>query len=320
MKFVRRMAAIIVVGWMLNSQAAWAYMPTGWTWSAYPYAYDYSYRQSWYYLNESDAQWGYKFSTGTWSLFGESELSSGWVYYQWPYAYSSQAGSWFYLEEAYDQWCVRMDSGIWSRLGRSTCETYEDQVADFKVKYSKSNEWASWMITNKGRYGTAFEAAKARPGVVTVSFQYETTPISYSPPWASENQHMDTIATMVEGIYPSYLFRVEFNGDTSSSYANITAGTAGTTSYASGKNVYLYYETIFHHEFGHVMRIRHHYDTIEYLGKGTHMPPGETQCLMDRTFKLFCSACRTALGIPLDITDTTVFDQAASDIIGRYPY
>ncbi len=197
--------------------------------------------------------------------------------------------------------------------------SYEERVANYKAAYGKSDEWEDWMIANKARYEAVFAASSAKPATITISFRYETTPISYNPAWADETEHMNVLATMAEGAYPGYNFNIVFEGNTSSSYANIIAGTAGSTSYSFGKDVYLYFETIFNHEFGHTMNLPHHYDSVGEIGDGKHMPPGDTKCIMDRTSTMYCSACRTALGIPLDITDTTAMDAAMTDILSRYP-
>lgn len=197
---------------------------------------------------------------------------------------------------------------------------FQARIANYKATYGKSDEWEDWMIANGARYEAAFAASSAKPATITISFKYETSPINYNPAWADETEHMNVFATMAEGAYPGYNFNFVYEGNTNTSYANIIAGTAGTTSYAFGKNVYLYYETIFNHEFGHIMKLPHHYDSVGEIGFGNHMPPGDTKCIMDRNSTTFCSACRTALGIPLDITDTTDMDAAMSDILSRYPY
>ncbi len=82
---------------------------------------------------------------------------------------------------------------------------------------------------------------------------------------------------------------------------------------------HLYFETIFNHEFAHVMQVRHHYDSTAEIGNGNHMPPGETQCIMDRNSSQFCSACRTALSIPLDIDNDATINAASAEIRDRYP-
>ena len=198
--------------------------------------------------------------------------------------------------------------------------TYETQVSNYKAKYGKNTAWADWMITNKARYSLVFDAARTKPSTLTVSFKYAPAPIAYNPPWDSEEQHMATFKIMAEGAYTGYNFNFAFNGDTSTSYANIIAGIPDNASYAWGKNVYLYYETIFNHEFGHVMKLLHHYDTLAEMGERKYMPPGDTLCIMDRSGSLYCSACRTALGIPLDVGDSTDSDTALLDILDRYPY
>jgi predicted Zn-dependent protease len=217
---------------------------------------------------------------------------------------------------------VSCSGGGGSSSGSSSGVTgsFAARVADYKANYGKSDEWVDWMIANYARYEATFAASSAKPATINISFRYETAPINYNPPWASEAQHMSVFTTMAQGAYPGYNFNFMFGGDTNSSYANIIAGLAVNNSYASGKNVYLYYETIFNHEFGHVMKLPHHYDTVAQIGDGLHMPPGDTLCIMDRTSSTFCSACRTALGIPLGITDTTDMDNAMADILGRYPY
>ncbi len=211
-------------------------------------------------------------------------------------------------------------NGTSSNVGNQDNDgTYEGRVAEFKARYCKSDEWENWMLANKTRYGKAFAASKNLPSIITISFRYETSPINYSPAWSSEAEHLSVFKTMAQGTYPNYNFKFILNGNTSSSYANIIAGTAGTTSYTYGRNIYLYYETIFNHEFSHVMKLPHHYDSTGDIGNGKHMPPGVAQCIMDRNSSLLCSACRTALGIPLDLDDTSAMDAALNDILSRYP-
>jgi predicted Zn-dependent protease len=197
---------------------------------------------------------------------------------------------------------------------------YEERIANYKAVYGKSDEWEDWMIANKARYVNTFAASSAKPDTITISFSYETAPINYNPAWTDEAEHMNVLATMAEGAYPGYNFNFLFEGNTNTSYANVIAGIAVNNSYSYGKDVYLYYETIFNHEFGHTMYLPHHYDSIEEIGDGLHMPPGDTQCIMDKTSTMYCSACRTALGIPLDSSDTTDMDAAMIDILSRYPY
>lgn len=217
-----------------------------------------------------------------------------------------------------------VDCGGGGSSGGSTAggsnAAFESRIADYKATYGKTDAWETWMVANMDRYAATFAASSSKPGVIGISFRYETAPINYTPAWADESEHMNALTTMAEGAYPGYTFDIVYEGDTVTSYANIIAGIAVNFSYAFGKDVYLYYETIFNHEFGHVMELPHHYDTVAQIGDGLHMPPGDTQCIMDRNSTMYCSACRTALGIPLDVTDTTDMDAAMNDILSRYPY
>lgn len=110
-----RLLAILALALSIN--AASAYMPAGWTYFGWPYAYDTS-SQGWYYFNEADTQWCVDLATGNWSQLGDSSLPSGWVYWQWPYAYNWSSGKWFYLN-ADTQWCLALPGGTWSRLGEA---------------------------------------------------------------------------------------------------------------------------------------------------------------------------------------------------------
>lgn len=194
---------------------------------------------------------------------------------------------------------------------------YEAQVANYKAQYGKNDAWASWMLANKARYSATFTAAKSKPSTITISFRYETLPIAYNPAWTSEAEHMNALAKLASDAYRGYVFSFVFNGNTSTSYANIIAGLSVNNSYSWGKDVYLYFETIFNHEFGHTMKLLHHYDVVGVAGQ--HFPPGETGCIMDRSSSLYCSACRTALGIPLNNSSSVNTDVALTDILARYP-
>jgi hypothetical protein len=203
---------------------------------------------------------------------------------------------------------------------RALFARYEDRVSTFKTRYAKSNEWEAWMLDNRSRYELAFRKAEAAPGVLGIAFRYYANPIAYNPPWSSEAQHMTALETFAEATYAGYDFRFIFHGDTVCSYANVIAGIPTNDSQAFGKDIYLYYEAIFHHEFAHVMGLPHHYDREGEYGRGSHMPPGESYCLMDRSSPQLCSACRTALGIPLDIDNELAINAAWLEIARRYPY
>ena len=206
------------------------------------------------------------------------------------------------------------------RLAYLCPDAYRCHVHHYKQTYGKSAAWEQWMLDNRSRYETVFTHASAAPAVINLAFRYDTTPIAYHPPWTDEAQHMTALKTLAEASYPGYHFVFQFGGDPVASYANVIAGIPSNASHASGKEVYVYYETIFAHEFGHIMGVQHHYDTLPQIGAGNHFPPGEVGCLMDRNSNQYCSACRTALRIPLDANTDAAIGAAVSDIFHRYPY
>jgi hypothetical protein len=201
----------------------------------------------------------------------------------------------------------------------SISNAYEAQVRSFRVRYGKSAEWEGWMIANRDRYEPVFLAAHALPCPVTVAVTYQT-PLAYTPPWTTEAQHLTLLGQMAEASYPGYRFNFRSGADPASTYAHAILGVPGN-SHNSGRNVYLHYETIFDHEFGHVLKLLHHYDDsdLSTIGKGLHFPPGESGCIMDRNLGQFCSACRTALNLPLDANPGDPPNTAATAILARYP-
>lgn len=199
-------------------------------------------------------------------------------------------------------------------------DPYAQHIHSFRMLYGKDNAWEQWMLSNRSRYQATFDSASKKPNLLNLAFRYHNNPIAYNPPWSSEAEHMQALENMAQLVYAGYDFQFNFNGNTTTSYANVIAGIPTNYSYASGKDIYLYYETIFNHEFGHVMGLPHHYDTDSAIGTGQHMPPGEDKCLMDRTLSQYCSACRTALFIPLNIDNAAGIEAAMNFIHNRYPY
>lgn len=162
-------------------------------------------------------------------------------------------------------------------------DDYQRHIHSYRQIFGNNAEWEQWMIDNKSRYITAFNIARKKPSLIKVSFQYEKTPIAYNPPWSSEAEHMQALKDLAMGTYPGYKFDFIFNGDTNTSCCNVIAGIATNLPNNTGKYLYLYYETIFGHEFAHLMGIPHHYDDNDNLsGNGLHMSQGETKALWIR--------------------------------------
>lgn len=201
----------------------------------------------------------------------------------------------------------------------STTNAYDAQVASFRIRYGKSAAWEAWMLANRSRYEPVFLAVRALPCPLTVAVSYETA-LAYNPPWSSEDQHMTALAAMAEPVFPGYRFAFLYGANPANTYAHAILGVAGN-SFASGRTVRLHYETIFNHEFGHVLNVAHHYNDADLstIGKGLNFPPGESGCVMDRNAQEYCSACRTALNIPLDASNAQAAGAASSAILQRYP-
>jgi hypothetical protein len=201
-------------------------------------------------------------------------------------------------------------------------DAYEPHIRDFRARFGRTAEWEQWMLANRDRYEDAFYRARGRPRPLHLSFRYETVPIAYRPPWMSEAQHMTAFQNMANLAYPGFEFRLHFDDMFTTAYAHVVAGIASMTSSAPGNMLLLYRETIFAHEFGHTMGLLHHYDTLEEVGRGNHMPPGPAEmCTMDRNSLSLCSACRAALGMDLDMRiDEAALLTAMRQISDRYPY
>ena len=156
------------------------------------------------------------------------------------------------------------------------------------------------MIANKPRFKATFDASRAKPATLRINFEYEQAPFVR---WADEEEHMDAFERYAENIFPGYNFDFVFQGSRSSSYAYILADPVMPWSYSINQEIGLIAEGIFNHEFGHTMKLQHHY--INDLSEQIYMPPGETKCIQARNSYMYCSACRTALGIPLDIDNAS---------------
>ena len=199
----------------------------------------------------------------------------------------------------------------------SVTDAYEVQVRAFRTRYGKSAEWQAWMLANRSRYQNAFNIAHAAPCPMKIAVTY-ATPIPYNPPWASVDEHMTLLEQAGNGAFAGYHLDFSESYAPSDSYAHAILGSPGDSN-AGGSVLNLHFETIFNHEFGHIMGILHHYDTLDDLGNGQHFPPGETGCVMDRNRSEYCSACRTALNVPLDVNNTASIDAALTAIATRYP-
>jgi len=90
------------------------WMPEGWVYYAWPYAYSIS-EGRWHFFNEPATQWRVNLSNSQWGKLSEAR---GWNYYAWPYSYSIDQSTWHWYN-ADLQWVVDLVTGIWETLGSS---------------------------------------------------------------------------------------------------------------------------------------------------------------------------------------------------------
>jgi len=102
--------------WALVAQSAVAWRPVGWVYGEYPWAYEAS-SGDWYWFNTTDVQWVCNMYSGNWWLMEHSALRVDWSFFNWPYAYARSNGAWNYINEVDTQWVVNMRTAQWSRFG-----------------------------------------------------------------------------------------------------------------------------------------------------------------------------------------------------------
>ena len=199
--------------------------------------------------------------------------------------------------------------------------SYDEQVDVVKARYGKTNEWETWMksVEVRARYETIWERSRAIPTTMKLAFRYGGAPLACNPPWEDEHQHMEVLDEMATLAFPSLSFEFLFGADPATTDMLIEVGGLGGTSHAGGNYAYLYYETIFGHEFGHILNVPHHYPGAD-ISTSIFMPPGEDHCVMARNSNQYCSGCMAAMHLDLDANTSAELSAITGDIISRYPY
>ncbi|NLG35551.1 MAG: hypothetical protein GX548_09385, partial [Lentisphaerae bacterium] len=69
------------------------------------------------WFNESDVQWVVEMGSSAWATLPESALATGWVFYDWAFAFCQSNGAWHWINEPDWQWVLNMRTGEWTRFG-----------------------------------------------------------------------------------------------------------------------------------------------------------------------------------------------------------
>ena len=193
---------------------------------------------------------------------------------------------------------------------------YDDEVRSYQAAVGLPAEWAGWMIERKQAWAKAYVRGR-RDHAVRVTVRYER-PIAYDPPWPSETEHFAALERMAELQYPGWDFTFDA-GDPGPNDVVAVLGHAGT-SYADGRTIYLAWEGIFAHEFGHTIGLRHHYCAPPGDDRCPEAyPPGEEACIMNRNSASFGPTENPFLLLLTGERFDDEIDAALSDINSRYP-
>ena len=214
---------------------------------------------------------------------------------------------------------------------------YEPEVRLYPEKMDVSPEWVDWMIVGKQvddahpRGKVWWSKAYISPRRyddhnVRIYVRYEDPehPLIYTPAWESEAEHFTALKKMAQLQYPgwTFTFLIYQDGDENRLEGNDAIAILGGhgTSYASGHTVYLVYETIFAHEFGHTLGLHHHYCG----GSGTdhcpeNFPPGEGQCIMARDSVSWGPTENSFLLLTNGDRKDAEISVALNEILRRYP-
>ncbi len=207
---------------------------------------------------------------------------------------------------------------------------YNQEVWDYAHEHM-SGDWWAWMISNSTCYDPArpyaadcpyewyqniyVRARRSDPSYrhlrVEVSYEH---PIDYAPAWSSEAEHMAALKSLAELTYPGWEFT--FSLDDPSAEFHAVLGHAGI-SYADDDTIYLVYEGILGHEFGHLLGLSHHYCAVGDTCQRNY-PPGEGPCIMTRESVSWGPTEQFLLQLGTERHDAEI-NAAADEIMRRYP-
>lgn len=203
---------------------------------------------------------------------------------------------------------------------------YEADIAVYQEEAGLSDEWANWMIQGeredrgKGWWSKAYINGRRGDHEVRVHVRYQSE-VPYNPPWANEEEHFAALKYLAELQYPGWGFTFLAYGETDLEENDIVAILGGSGySYAGGRTVYLVFETIFAHEFGHLLGLHHHYCGDEPSDHcPENFPPGEGNCIMARNSVSFGPTENSFLLLTTGERQDEKIKEAVSNINNRYP-
>ncbi len=189
--------------------------------------------------------------------------------------------------------------------------------------YWENGEWRSWMIQRKNWWSSAYISGR-RDHEIHVYVRYEN-PVLYNPPWSSEAEHFNALSWLANLQFPGwdFAFSTYYEGvevDMKGYDVVAVLGHKGVSN-ASGRTVYLVYETIFAHEFGHILGLHHHYcgDSSSNEHCPEAYPPDEGPCIMDRNSVSFGPTENNFLLLTTRERQDEDISMAMNNILDRYP-
>jgi hypothetical protein len=145
------MVLIVVLLFSGVTKASSTHVPVGWSFFAWPYAYEVS-SAAWYYHATANTHLCADLSSGIWGRLGANALSSGWSYWRWPWAYHAPTARWYYANEGDNQqWVANMTSGAWRQMG--------------SVKRNFTLTWAPGKFVGQVHLGDAHATVRYNMGV-----------------------------------------------------------------------------------------------------------------------------------------------------------
>jgi hypothetical protein len=148
--------------------------------------------------------------------------------------------------------------------------------------------------------------------------------IPYDPPWTDENEHLAALERDAELTYVGWDFSFSFHDPDAEFFAVLGHRTSlmwgDGVSYADAETntVYLVWETIFSHEFAHLLGVWHHYCEDDLTGPCADRPPGEGRCIMSRDARTWGPTEQLVLGLGQQRHDAAL-EEVALDMSERYP-